>query len=127
MGDEVGAGSEHDGVGHGGEELDEREVDGDQALSRDPGVEVVLAEGVEAGRGLGFVDEGLRDTHPGDSLLEGGVDDRDAFPGGVVQAGGASTERDSCDGERKHHGQGEQSELGVDQDEGDADADERDH
>ena len=61
--DQSGPDAEHDASAHAGEELDEREVGGHQALSADPGLEVVAAQPVEAGHRLALVHEGLGLAH----------------------------------------------------------------
>ncbi len=46
-GDEPGTDPEHDGVGDAGEELHEREIDGDEPLGGHPRLEVVASQALE--------------------------------------------------------------------------------
>ena len=118
--------AEHDRVGDRGHELHEREVGRDQTLRGDTRVEVRASEPVKLrDRGV-LVDEGLRLANTGQALLEIGVDDGDPLARHAVQASRLLAEDDGRDGERDGHRERAEPELGVDDDQRDADTDEGD-
>ena len=123
---EPGADAEHDGVGDVGEELRRRGSRSPTSRwAAHPRLEVLTARagGTRSMRRL-LVDEGLGLADPRQALLEVGVDDRDALPGEVVGPGRLAPEDDGRDGQRDDHAQGDERELGVQDEQGDTDADE---
>ena len=99
---ERAAETEHDGVAAGGEEEDEREVDGLQHLGAQPGVEVAARRRLERVDGAALLHVRLRLAHAGDALLELGVDGGDGLACVRVGLGGTAPEPDRRDHERRH-------------------------
>ena len=120
------ADAEHDHRRDPGQELDEREVGGDQSLSGDSGVEVFGPEPVKARVGQRLVDERLGLAHAREALLEVGVDDRDPVARLVVEHDRATAEGDGRERQRDHHAERAQPEREVDHQQRGPDSEERD-
>lgn len=118
---------DHGGGRDRGQQLDEREVDGDQPLTAHPGLAVVVAVLGVAGGPVVLAAEGLDDAEAGDGLLEVGVDGADACPGQFVRLDAAAPEEDRADDQHGQGGEDDQGELDVQDEQRDHDAEEGDH
>lgn len=125
--DPARADDHHRGGGDGGQQLDEREVDGDQPLAAYPGLAVVVTALGVAGDPVVLAAEGLDDPEAGDGLLEVGVDGADAGPGQFVRLDAAAPEEEGADDQHGQGGEDDQGELDVQDEQRDHDAEEGDH
>ena len=78
---EHGAGAEHDRGADVGQQQHEREVEGDEPLGVEAGVEVLAVERRGSADVAVLADVGLRHAHAGQALLQVGVDRGDATRG----------------------------------------------
>ena len=102
-------------VGHGRQEQHEREVEGDQPLRVEPGVEVLAAELPEGLRVALLAHVGLRHAHAGQALLQVGVDRSDAVAGPVVGPARLPPEPPRRGEQRRHDGEHGEQEPPVDE------------